>query len=143
MPSKVKSFGGRTIKWDECESATTDFVQLDYSGWNQKSTWFCKNSGGEYHLYNPYAFCRLEGGNFSEIPNPVYLHGIIPSGGLAKEWELPWIIPDIPTGEYKESALHWAYNMIDNTTKALKNGQVINFPEGKCDSIGCITYNFD
>ncbi len=146
LPSRVKSFDKKIIDWSECESATSNFIQLKYKNLYQNSTWFCKNSGGDYLLYNPYAFCRLNGEGLPEIPTPTYLQGIIPSGNLSVKWG-PWIIPDVTYKEYHEAALIWAFHMIDTVTETLKNGGNINFPED--DTIGpatntiTITYNFD
>ncbi len=143
LPSRVKSFDRKIIDWSECESATTKFIQLKYKNLYQNSTWFCKkDSSGDYLLYNPYAFCRLNGEGLPEIPTPTYLQGIIPSGNLSVKWG-PWIIPDITYKEYHEAALIWAFHMIDTVTETLKNGGNINFPED--DTIGTITitYNFN
>ncbi len=143
LPSRVKSFDRKIIDWSECESATTKFIQLKYKNLYQNSTWFCKkDSSGDYLLYNPYAFCRLNGEGLPEIPTPTYLQGIIPSGNLSFKWG-PWIIPDITYKEYHEAALIWAFHMIDTVTETLKNGGNINFPED--DTIGTITitYNFN
>lgn len=147
LPSRVKSFDRKIIDWSECESATTKFIQLKYKNLYQNSTWFCKkDSSGDYLLYNPYAFCRLNGGELPEIPTPTYLQGIIPSGNLSVKWG-PWIIPDITYKEYHEAALIWAFHMIDTVTETLKNGGNINFPED--DTISTITttititYNFN
>ncbi len=147
LPSRVKSFDRKIIDWSECESATTKFIQLKYKNLYQNSTWFCKkDSSGDYLLYNPYAFCRLNGEGLPEIPTPTYLQGIIPSGNLSVKWG-PWIIPDITYKEYHESALIWAFHMIDTVTETLKNGDNIDFPED--DTISTITttititYNFN
>ncbi len=147
LPSRVKSFDRKIIDWSECESATTKFIQLKYKNLYQNSTWFCKkDSSGDYLLYNPYAFCRLNRGELPEIPTPTYLQGIIPSGNLSVKWG-PWIIPDITYKEYHEAALIWAFHMIDTVTETLKNGGNINFPEdytiGPATTTITITYNFN
>ncbi len=142
LPSRVKSFDKKIIDWSECESATSNFIQLKYKNLYQNSTWFCKNSGGDYLLYNPYAFCRLNGEGLPEIPTPTYLQGIIPSGNLSVKWG-PWIIPDVTYKEYHEAALIWAFHMIDTVTETLKNGGNINFPEDDTIGIINVTYNFN
>lgn len=148
LPSRVKSFDNKIIDWDKCESATGEFIQLTYLNLEQNSTWFCRKSdSGDYFIYNPYAFCRLNGEELSGTPEPIYLQGIIPSGGLTKRipsvpiyigpgWtpKEGWGIyilknPTINYKTYREAALIWADYMIYNTTKTLVDGGNINFPE--------------
>ncbi len=146
LPSRVKSFNNKMIDWGECQSAN-NFIQLKYKDLNKKSTWFCKNSNGNYFLYNPYAFCKLNGNELPEIPVPVYLQGIIPSGSFKKMtpsipiyvgpgwtpkggWSLYLFRnPEIVYKTYRETALVWATYMIYRTTKTLTEGGNIIFPE--------------
>ena len=142
--SRVKSFDGKIIDWYQCDSATNNFIQLKYTDLEKNSTWFCKKNSitNEYYLYNPYAFCKLDGEELPKIPKPSYLEGIIPSKDLLMKWG-PWIMPDITYKIYKESAWPWAKFMILNTTNTLTNGGNIDFPENARIGTIEISYSFE
>ena len=163
----VKDFEGRDINWDQCRSVSK-FIQLEYldldpdsTNPDRRSTWFCMEENNEYHLYNPYAFCRLDGTELPVSPKPTYLRGIIPYSNFAKKVDnIPfylgplWIpkegwdvyiarTPEFDYKNYKEAAWVCAVSIIDKTIKAIKNNEDAVF--FKDINIGGITisYNFD
>ncbi|MCK4428909.1 MAG: hypothetical protein KAU95_00930 [Candidatus Aenigmarchaeota archaeon] len=134
----VRGIESEIIEWDKCESSTADYINLS-------SGWFCKRvSANNYYLYNYNAFCKLDGYDLPNIPEPVYLEGIIPSKNVAKRLNLPWFLPDIKYGEYKESAWFWAKYMVSRSRDILSFGIInrdIIFPEDI--NIGGVIIKFD
>ncbi len=160
----VKDFEGKEIYWDDC-SGNTEFIRLEYLDWDpnihKNSTWFCMEEDGNYYLYNPYAFCRLDGTELPVSPKPTYLRGIIPYSNFAKKvdnipfylgplwipkegWNIYWArTPEFDYKTYKESAWVCAVSIIDNVIEAMKNNEdVIFFKNMEINGV-TITYNFN
>ncbi len=159
----VKDFEGREINWDQCRSSP-ELIQLEYlkiasdtTGLDKRSTWFCMEEDGNYNLYNPYAFCRLDGTELPVSPKPTYLRGIIPYSNFAKKVDnIPfylgplWIpkegwdvyllrTPEFDYKTYKESAWICAVSIIDKTIEAMKDNENVIFFE----NTGLINFNFE
>ena len=167
LDNQVKDFEGRAINWDQCRSAS-QFIQLEYrdldpgsTGSDKRSTWFCMEEDGNYYLYNPYAFCRLDGTELPVSPKPTYLRGIIPYSNFAKKvdnlpfylgpfwtpkegWNIYWLrTPEFDYKTYKEAAWVCAVNIIDKTIEAIKNNENVTFFKNMKINEVTITYNFD
>jgi hypothetical protein len=88
----ISSPANEKIDWSSCRDSE-EFVD---SG----SGWRCKTDGSSnYYIFNPYAYCPLEGNSLPSNPLPIYLEGThLPSGEYAKKrW---FIIPDSKSKEY-------------------------------------------
>jgi len=153
----LKGLGGLDIYWDSCNSIR--YGQLKYKNINQNSTWYCKEISGNYRLYNPYGFCKLESDKISnklklpEIPKITYLQQVIPSGKLTKKlpgltipyWWGAWyklhIVPETTYGSYRESASTMAAYVISKSLEALyeNKNSIILFDH---ISAGSITINY-
>ena len=133
----IDGLGGVKIEWSGCKGSN-NYVRLKYKGLNENSTWYCKDNGEEYFLYNPYGFCslvynekkkRLELPSFPKI---TYLQEVIPAGKFTKKvkeiklpfWWGAWStaninIPDVPYGTYREAASAIAYKVIEDSIEVL------------------------
>lgn len=163
----VKDFENREINWDQCRSSP-ELIQLEYldldsgaTGSDKRSTWFCMEEDGNYYLYNPYAFCRLDGTELPVSPKPTYLRGIIPYSNFAKKVDnIPFYLgplwtpkegwgiyltktPEFDYKTYKEGAWVCTVSIIDKIIEAMKNNENAIFFGNKIIDGKEITYNFD
>ncbi|OYT43446.1 MAG: hypothetical protein B6U88_01075 [Candidatus Aenigmarchaeota archaeon ex4484_56] len=134
IKEKVKGYDNRIINWNDCPEGY--YNELGYSEGYEKSGWFCKKSGNYYYLYNPYAYCRLEGKNLPTLPKPVYFEGIIPSVGLKKKFLI------ITYKEFKEVSWSFAESIIYRTIYTLTHSGTFTFLDDMHISDCIITYNF-
>ncbi|MGC9310138.1 MAG: hypothetical protein ACP5E4_00245 [Candidatus Aenigmatarchaeota archaeon] len=135
----IKDSSGNLIDWGTCIDSTTGSAEStatedkkDSKGYFKlESGWRCKKTpGGGFYIYNPYAYCALEGDALPKKPKPVYIESIIPSGDYVKKrW---WILPDYRREEY---AWLFAKNAID-ALQGDADWENFGIPEGGGVSLG-------
>ncbi|MBN2095179.1 MAG: hypothetical protein JW727_03970, partial [Candidatus Aenigmarchaeota archaeon] len=86
--SKLQILGpyGETISFQPCTDETSGAAKDADGYYLLDGGWLCKKGDAGYYLYNPYAFCKLDGENLPSDPKPGYLENRIPSGTLKRKW---------------------------------------------------------
>ncbi len=85
-----KGISERKINWTECKNSDS-YIRLKYRHKKENSTWYCKDNGDEYFLYNPYGFCKLVHNSEKEqlglpsFPSITYLQKAFSGGRLGEQ----------------------------------------------------------